>query len=76
MTTKEDFSRRVRRTAFLAVGLLAALTFGAIVLAGGDWIPGAITVVASVIALVRQIPIIAGLCSEAAHSPPHGTPTG
>jgi hypothetical protein len=39
VTAKEDFSRRVWPTAFVAVGLLAALTFGAIVLAGGDGIP-------------------------------------
>ena len=76
MTAKEDFSRRVWRTALLAVGLLAALTFGAIVLAGGDWIPGAIIVVASLIGLARQIPIIARLCSEAAPSSRHRTPTG
>jgi hypothetical protein len=76
LTTKEDFSRRVWRTAFLAVGLLAALTFGAIVLAGGDWIPGAIIVVASLIGLAREIPIIARLCSEATPSSRHGTPTG
>ncbi len=76
MTAKEDFNRRVWRTALLTVGLLAALIFGAIVLAGGDWIPGAIIVVASLIGLATQIPIIARLCREAAPSPPHGTPTG
>ena len=76
MTGKEDFSRRVWRTALLAVGLLASLTFGAIVLAGGDWIPGAIIVVARLIGLARQIPIIARLCSEAAPSSRHRTPTG
>jgi hypothetical protein len=75
VTTKEDFSRRVWRTAFLAVGLLAALTFGAIVLAGGDWI-GAIIVVASLIGLARQLPIIARLCSKAAPSSRHDTPMG
>jgi hypothetical protein len=76
VTGKEDFSRRVWRTALLAVGLLASLTFGAIVLAGGDWIPGAIIVVAGLIGLARQIPIIARLCSEAAPSSRHRTPTG
>ena len=76
MTAKEDFSRRVWRAAFLAVALLAALTFGAIVLAGGDWIPGAIIVVASVIGLARQIPIIARLRREATPSSRHRTPTG
>ena len=76
MTAREDFKRRAWRTALLTVGLLAALIFGAIVLAGGDWIPGAIIVVASVIGLATQIPIIARLCSGAAPSPPHGNPTG
>ena len=76
MTAKADSSRRVWPTAFLAVGLLAALTFGAIVLAGGDWIPGAIIVVASLIGLAGQIPIIARLCREAAPSSRHHTPTG
>ena len=76
MTAKEDFSRRVWPTAFLAVALLAALIFGAIVLAGGDWIPGAIIVVASLIGLAGQIPIIKKLRSGRAPSPPHGKPTG
>lgn len=76
MTAKEDFHRRVWRTALLTVGLLAALIFGVIVLAGGDWIPGVIIVVASLIGLARKIPIIARLCRGAAPSPPHGKPTG
>ncbi len=76
MTAKEDRSRRVWRTALLSVGLLSALIFGAIVLAGGDWIPGAIIVVASLIGLARQIPIITRLCREAAPSSTHHTPAG
>ena len=76
MTAKEDFNRRVWRTALLTVGLLAALIFGLIVLAGGDWIPGVIIVVASLFGLAAQIRIIARLCSGAAPSPPHGTQTG
>jgi hypothetical protein len=76
MTAREDFNRRVWRTALLTVALLAALTFGIIVLAGGDWIPGAIIVAASLIGLGRQIPIIARLCNGTAPSPPHGNPTG
>jgi hypothetical protein len=76
VTAKEDFNRRVWRTALLTVGLLAALIFGAIVLAGGDWIPGAIIVVASLIGLATQVPIIARLCRGAAPSPPYGKPTG
>ncbi len=76
MTAKEDFNRRVWRTALLTVGLLAALIFGIIVLAGSDWIPGAIIVVASLIGLAGQIPIIAKLCGGPGPSPPHGKPTG
>jgi hypothetical protein len=76
VTAKEDFNRRVWRTALLLVGLLAALIFGIVVLADSDWIPGSIIVAASLIGLARQIPIIAKLCSGAAPSPPHGKPTG
>ena len=72
MTAKDSFNRQVRLTALLSVGLLAALIFGILVLAGGDWIPGALIVVASLIGLARQIPVVTKLCRR----PPHGTPTG
>jgi hypothetical protein len=76
VTNKENFDRRIWQTALLTVALLAALIFGIIVLAGSDWIPGAIIVVASLVGLARQIPIIKELCSRDASSPPHGKPTG
>ena len=76
MTAKDEFNRQVRRTALLTVALLAALVFGIIVLAGGDWIPGTLIVAASLIGLARQIPVINELCSRAPPSPPHGKPTG
>lgn len=76
MTAKDEFHRQVRLTALLTVGLVAALIFGIIVLAGGDWIPGAVIVVASLLGLATQIPIIARLCSGSAPSPPRGKPTG
>ena len=76
MTTRADFTRRVWRTALLTVGLLAALIFGIVVLVGGDWIPGAIIVAASLVGLASQVPIIAPLCNGAAPPPRHGTPTG
>ena len=76
MTAKHDFNRQVRQTALLTVGLLFALIFGIIVLAGGDWIPGTLIVVASAIGLARQIPVIDRLCRQPPPSPPHGTPTG
>ena len=34
MTAKDEFNRQVRQTALLTVGLLSALIFGIIVLAG------------------------------------------
>ena len=76
MTAKEEFNRQVRRTALLAVALLCALIFGIIVLAGGDWIPGTVIVVASVTGLARLIPIISKLRRQAPPSSPHGKPTG
>lgn len=54
MTAKNTFNRQVRQTALLTVGLVAALIFGIIVLAGGDWIPGTIIVLASLIGLARR----------------------
>ena len=76
MTAKDEFNRQVRLTALLTVGLLAALIFGLIVLAGGDWIPGTVIVAASLIGLARQIPVVNKLCRQAPPSPPHGKPTG
>lgn len=73
MSAKGEFNRQVRRTALLTVALAAALIFGAIVLAGGDWIPGTLIVVASLIGLARQIPVINRLCRQGPLSPPHGT---
>ena len=66
--------RQVRRTAFLTVGLFAALIFGIVVLANGDWMPGVTIVVASLIALGVQIPVIRKLCSTP--SPTTGEATG
>ena len=74
MTANKEFNRLVWRTALLTVGLLAALIFGVIVLAGGDWLPGGIIVVASLLGLAGQIRVIARLCSSPL--PPHGKQTG
>jgi hypothetical protein len=76
MTAKDEFNRQVRLTALLTLGLLAALVFGIIVLAGGDWIPGTVTVAASLIGLAREIPVINRLCRQAPPPPPRGEPTG
>ena len=76
MTAKDEFDRQMRLTALLTVGLLAALIFGIIVLAGADWIPGTLIVAASLIGLVGQIPVINKLCRQSPPSPPHGKPTG
>jgi hypothetical protein len=68
---KEEFKRQVRRTAFLTIGLAAALVFGIVVLATGDWIPGTIIVAATVIGLAKQVPVIRSLCrKESSPSPP------
>jgi hypothetical protein len=75
MAARDEFNRQVRRTALLSVGLFAALIFGIVVLASGDWIPGTVIVVASVIGLARQVPVITRLCRQGPTSPPQGTPT-
>jgi len=72
---KDDFNRRARQTTFLTLGLVACGVFGVIVLAGGDWIPGAVIVAAVVIGLARQVPVIRKLCREgSAPSPPRSKP--
>jgi hypothetical protein len=65
MIRKNDFNRQVRRTVLLTVGLLSALIFGMIVLAGGDWIPGTLIVAASLIGLASQVRVINKLCNQA-----------
>jgi hypothetical protein len=75
VTAQEEFNRQVRLTAFLTVGLLAALIFGIIVLAGEDWIPGTVIVAASAIGLARQIPVINRLCRQGPPASPHGNAT-
>jgi len=55
-------------TAFLTVGLAAALAFGILVLAGGDWLPGTIIVAASLVGLAGQAPAIRALWRR--HRPP------
>jgi hypothetical protein len=72
---KEKWNRQVRRTAFRAVGLAAALVFGILVLASGDWIPGTVIVVASLVGLVREVPVIRRLCSTPAPEPPRSAQT-
>lgn len=70
--TKKDFARQVRRTTVLTVGLVAALVFGIVlIVVDGDWIPGGIAVIAALIGLTQQIPVIRRLCGE---GPPSSTP--
>ena len=71
MADKEEFNRQVRGTAFLTVGLAAALVFGIIVLVSGDWIPGTIIIAATLIGLAKQVPAIRRLCSEESSPSPH-----
>jgi len=75
VTAKDEFNRQVRVTALLTVGLLAALVFGILVVASGDWIPGTLIVAASLIGFARQVPVINKLCREAPPSPPRRKPT-
>ena len=70
MLENADFKRRVRRTAVITLALFAALVFGIFVLAGGDWIPGVITVVAALVGLARQVAVIRELSVV---PPPAGT---
>ena len=74
VAVKEEFTRHVRRTAFLTAGLTAALVFGIIVLIASDWIPGAIIVGAALIGLAKQVPVIRTLCSEESSSSPGHRP--
>lgn len=75
MANQEDFNRQVRRTAVMTLALAAALVFGIIVLASGDWIPGGVIVAATVVALARELPVIRKLCSsESRPLPPKRKP--
>jgi len=76
MTIKNDLAHEARLATLLVVGLSAALVFGIIVLAGGDWLPGTIIVVASLIGLARQIPIVVKARRQRPPSAPQGRPTG
>ena len=75
MANQEEFNHQVRLTAIMTVALAAALVFGIIVLAGGDWIPGGIIVAATLVGLAREVPVIRKLCStESRPSPPKSKP--
>ena len=75
MASREEFNHQVRRTAIMTLALAAALVFGIIVLASGDWIPGGIIVAATLVGLAREIPLIRKLCStDSRPSPPKGKP--
>ena len=75
MANREQFNHQVRRTAILTVALAAALVFGIIVLASGDWIPGAIIVASTLVGLAREIPVIRKLCStDSGPAPPKTKP--
>jgi hypothetical protein len=63
LTDRQEFNHQVRRAAVITVALGFALVFGIIVLAGGDWIPGGITVVAALVGLARETRRIRKLCT-------------
>lgn len=58
MVNLEHLNTPVWRAVTITVALVAALIFGIVVLAGSDWIPGGIIVVASTVGLAREIPVI------------------
>jgi hypothetical protein len=62
MTDKGELDCQVRQAAFLAafltVGLASALVFGLIVLISGDWLPGTIIIVAALMGLAKQVPVV------------------
>jgi hypothetical protein len=64
MADKDTLSHHVRQTAFITAAVTFGLVFGIILLANGDWIPGAIIAVAGAVGLSVQIPVIAKLCRE------------
>jgi hypothetical protein len=70
MGAKEKWNRQVGRTASLTVALTGTLVFGILVLAGGDWVPGTVIVVASSAGLLREVPVIRRLCSRPAPGGP------
>ncbi len=70
MITKDELNRHVRQTVLLTVALLAALIFGIVVLARGDWIPGTLIVATSLIGLARQIPMIVKRRAQTPPAPP------
>lgn len=72
MANHQDFNHRVRRAAILTVALGACFIFGIIVLASGDWLPGAVIVVATTVGLGREIPVIRRLCSSRYPASPPG----
>ena len=75
MAHHHSFNHQVWQAAILTVALGACLIFGIIVLAGADWIPGSIIVVASTAGLAREVPVIRTLCRDASKSSPqrHGS---
>ena len=64
MASQEPPRRQTGLVVVLTVGLTAALAFGILVLARGDWIPGTIIVVAAIAGLARQVPAIRKLQRE------------
>ena len=70
MANQQEFKHQARRAAIIVVALGACLIFGIVVLASGDWLPGGIIVAASSVGVVREIPIIRGLCSTGSHASP------
>lgn len=70
MADRGHANRAIRAAALVIVGLAAALVFGIILLIGGDWIPGTVTVAATLIGLATQVGTIHRLRREGSAPPP------
>ena len=65
MADSGEHKRLDVRTVFATVGFAAGVVFGTILLVvDHDWIPGSIIVVAALVGLAGQVPVIRRLCNE------------
>lgn len=70
-----SMKRRTTSAAAWTVAFVAMVVFGVVLLAEGDWVPGAIIVAAALTGLAAVIPVIGKLCREApAPSSPRSKP--
>jgi hypothetical protein len=73
MADNPSLNHQVRQAALITVAIVFALVFGIIVLVTGDWFPGAIIVVAALVGLGVQIPVISKLRGSRTGASPPGS---